>query len=61
MVNKMWHQKNRMPAKATLAQRVKWHREHQQHCACRDIPKSIKKHLERERKVPHGRINASNA
>jgi len=37
-----------MPAKATLAQKIKWHREHQKHCACRGIPKSIKKYFDGE-------------
>jgi len=40
MLNKVWHQNNRMPAKATLEQRIQWHQEHQKHCACREVPKS---------------------
>ena len=42
MLNKIWHQNNRMPAQATLAQRIRWHRDHQKHCACREVPKSLK-------------------
>jgi hypothetical protein len=30
-----------MPAKATLEQRIQWHKEHQEHCACREVPKSL--------------------
>ena len=45
MLNKSWHQNNRMPAKATLEQRIKWHREHQKHCACREVPKSLEKYF----------------
>jgi hypothetical protein len=45
MLNRLWHQKNRMPAKPTLAQRIEWHREHQKHCSCREIPKSLKKYI----------------
>jgi hypothetical protein len=40
-MNKTWHAKNRMPAKATLEQRIEWHREHQKNCQCRQIPKSL--------------------
>lgn len=40
-MNKDWHTKNKLPAKATLKQRVKWHRKHQKYCACREIPKSL--------------------
>jgi hypothetical protein len=27
-----------MPKNATLAQRVRWHRAHAKHCACRPVP-----------------------
>lgn len=37
-----------MPKNATLAQRVRWHRAHQQHCACRPVPRTIAPHLEAE-------------
>jgi hypothetical protein len=40
-MNKEWHAENKMPAKATLEQRIQWHREHQLHCACREAPKSL--------------------
>jgi hypothetical protein len=40
-MNKPWHEQNKMPPKATLEQRVQWHREHQKHCACREVPKSL--------------------
>jgi hypothetical protein len=40
-MNKLWHAENRMPAKATLEQRIQWHKEHQEHCACREVPKSL--------------------
>jgi hypothetical protein len=40
-MNKLWHAQNKMPPKATLEQRVHWHREHQIHCACRETPKSL--------------------
>jgi hypothetical protein len=40
-MNKLWHERNKMPAKATLEQRIAWHREHQKHCSCREAPKNI--------------------
>jgi hypothetical protein len=30
-----------MPARATIDQRVAWHREHARHCACRPIPPKL--------------------
>jgi hypothetical protein len=30
-----------MPKRATLAQRVTWHRGHAKHCGCREIPPSL--------------------
>ena len=40
-MNKEWHAKNPMPPKATLQQRIDWHREHTKECACREAPKSL--------------------
>ncbi len=40
-MNKLWHDRNKMPLKATLEQRIQWHREHQIHCACREVPRSL--------------------
>jgi hypothetical protein len=40
-LNAEWHKKNRMPQRATLSQRVKWHLEHAKECGCRSIPKNI--------------------
>jgi hypothetical protein len=39
--NAAWHQTHRMPAKATLDQRVKWHAAHAKACGCRVMPASI--------------------
>jgi hypothetical protein len=44
-MNKLWHAQNKMPPKATLEQRIQWHREHQLHCACREAPKSLLPHI----------------
>ena len=40
-MNKEWHSRNRMPERATLKQRVRWHLEHARECGCRPIPKSV--------------------
>lgn len=44
-MNKLWHAQNKMPPRATLKQRIEWHKEHQKHCACREAPKSLSKYL----------------
>jgi hypothetical protein len=44
-MNKDWHWKNKMPLKATLKQRIDWHRRHRRHCACREIPKGLLKYV----------------
>jgi hypothetical protein len=40
--NAAWHRAHRMPARATIDQRVAWHLEHAAHCACRPVPESIR-------------------
>jgi hypothetical protein len=44
-MNKAWHEKNKMPAKATFKQRIDWHKKHQRYCACREIPKGLAKYI----------------
>jgi len=41
-VNGPWHEAHPMPPKATLEQRVGWHRAHALACACRPVPESIR-------------------
>lgn len=51
-INKEWHQKNKMPKGATIAQKVQWHADHTRECGCRPIPENIKtKMLERKPKL----------
>ena len=50
-INKEWHERNRMPARAGIEQRIEWHGEHVKHCACRPIPEGVKKAM-RERGLP---------
>jgi hypothetical protein len=45
-MNKDWHAKNRMPKKATMDQRVRWHVEHARTCACRPIPATVRAEIE---------------
>jgi len=37
-MNVKWHEQHVMPKRASLEQRIEWHREHQAECACRPIP-----------------------
>ncbi|WP_197410744.1 hypothetical protein [Devosia epidermidihirudinis] len=46
-MNKEWHEAHPMPPNATLDQRVSWHIEHAKACACRSIPDSVLRELER--------------
>ncbi len=51
-INKEWHEKNKMPKNPSFDQRVKWHLEHQKHCACgKEIPKNIGEELKRRNVV----------
>jgi hypothetical protein len=42
-LNKEWHEKHKMPAGATLEQRIQWHLAHRKHCGCRPIPAQLAK------------------
>jgi len=44
-INKEWHEKHKMPKNATFEQRMKWHIEHQKHCACYPISDKLKKEI----------------
>jgi len=37
----MWHEKNLMPKKATLEQKLQWHVNHKRECNCREIPEKV--------------------
>jgi len=45
-MNKPWHSEHKMLPKATIEQRIHWHMEHQKHCACREVPKSLLKYFQ---------------
>jgi hypothetical protein len=46
-LNADWHRLHRMPAHATMDQRIAWHREHARHCGCRPIPKTVRDEMAR--------------
>jgi hypothetical protein len=46
-LNKQWHRDNRMPSKATRAQRIEWHADHATNCGCREIPESIRQDVQK--------------
>ena len=51
-INKEWHQTHRIPSRATLAQRTKWHKAHLKFCGCRkDIPKDVANYLTQQSKA----------
>jgi len=41
-MNAAWHQRHVMPKNATTPERVAWHRAHQEACACRPVPASLR-------------------
>jgi hypothetical protein len=45
-LNREWHLSNRMPERATLDQRIRWHIEHAANCACREMPAAIASEIE---------------
>lgn len=47
-LNKEWHLAHRMPAKATLEQRIAWHIEHKRNCSCRDMPEKLKQEMKKK-------------
>ena len=46
-LNAEWHRSHRMPERATLDERVKWHLMHAKACGCRQIPDTVLRELAR--------------
>lgn len=44
-LNRKWHETHKMPANATLEQRLDWHVLHAANCDCRQMPAAIKRQL----------------
>lgn len=40
-MNTQWHRRHVLPKNASLEERISWHREHQEACACRPIPPKL--------------------
>jgi len=47
MINRDWHEKNKMPKNPKLEDKIKWHIEHHKNCTCRQIPNNIKAEIEK--------------
>jgi uncharacterized protein YdeI (YjbR/CyaY-like superfamily) len=41
-LNAAWHESHPMPKRPTTAQRIAWHRAHQQNCGCRPVPAKLR-------------------
>jgi len=50
VINREWHEANKMPKHPSLKQRIVWHQKHVKHCKCRDMPESIAKAIAEQRK-----------
>lgn len=48
-MNAEWHRAHPMPKRASDAERLRWHREHQKYCRCRPVPAGLKHLLQRAR------------
>ena len=48
-MNAEWHAAHPMPEDPTVEQRIRWHRAHQKHCACRPIPPKLLALMQRPR------------
>ena len=46
-LNRRWHAAHRMPARATLQQRIAWHTVHARQCGCREMPPAIRAEIAR--------------
>jgi hypothetical protein len=50
-INRAWHERHRMPERATLDDRVAWHVEHASVCGCRPMPRTVVDELARRDRV----------
>jgi hypothetical protein len=47
-MNAIWHRKHRLRKNAELERRLQWHLQHDVHCGCRPMPRSLKRELLRQ-------------
>ncbi len=45
-MNAAWHRRHALPRNASLDQRLAWHREHQERCACRPVPPELARRMQ---------------
>ena len=57
-MNIAWHTTHPMPRRATMTQRIRWHREHADECGCRPIPDAVKSAM-RSRENSRRRVDAA--
>jgi hypothetical protein len=50
-LNREWHLKNRMPANATIDQRIQWHLAHIEYCKCRPISEKVIEEMKKRKIV----------
>jgi len=46
-LNRQWHEKNKMPSRPTMDQRIEWHKAHMLNCGCRGVPPDVREEIER--------------
>jgi hypothetical protein len=51
-MNVKWHERHVLPKRASLEQRIAWHREHQAECACRPIPARLLEQMQQLAAAP---------
>ena len=51
-MNIKWHGQHLLPKRASVEQRIEWHREHQVECACRPIPERLLAQLQESSRKP---------
>jgi hypothetical protein len=45
MINREWHEKNKMPKNPKVNQRMEWHIEHIKNCSCYPVSEKLKKEI----------------
>jgi hypothetical protein len=48
VINKEWHQKNKMPKNATFEERVEWHKGHKKNCQCMPVPGKLLEEMKKK-------------
>ena len=50
LMNTDWHDEHVLGSKASLDERVRWHLQHAQKCACRPIPSDVQAAIDKHAK-----------